>query len=407
MVNIVKHKWVFFTISIVLSIISIISLIFRGFNLDTDFAGGIALTYEIAGDFTTADVEQIVNGSLDGRTASSVQKSGNEVIIKIGYENGLTDEERNTYSNETRDAVTQALEAQYGAPVTDAASTDATATETTDTAAATDATTADTADATTEDAATADTAEATTEDAATADTTEATTEDAAAADTDAAATTDETTATDTTADASADLLSGARLKSMDVISPSSGQELARSALWMSLLACAGILIYVTIRFEFTSGCVAIIALIHDILLLLGLYSLLQWSVNINFIAAVLTVLGYSINNTIVIMDRIRENTRHSRKETYAEIANTSILQTMTRSINTTVTTLLTIGMVYILGVQSIQAFALPIIIGIVFGFYSSVFISGPLWATWRDSAVTAKRNNAAANSKNAKGGKKK
>lgn len=394
MVNIVKHKWVFFTISIVLSVISIISLIFRGFNLDTDFAGGIALTYEIAGDFTTADVEQIVNGSLDGRTASSVQKSGNEVIIKIGYENGLTDEERNTYSNETRDAVTQALEAQYGAPVTDAASTDAAATETTDTAAATDATTADTADATTEDAATADT-------------TEATTEDAAAADTDAAATTDETAATDTTADASADLLSGARLKSMDVISPSSGQELARSALWMSLLACAGILIYVTIRFEFTSGCVAIIALVHDVLLLLGLYSLLQWSVNINFIAAVLTVLGYSINNTIVIMDRIRENTRHSRKETYAEIANTSILQTMTRSINTTVTTLLTIGMVYILGVQSIQAFALPIIIGIVFGFYSSVFISGPLWATWRDSAVTAKRNNAAANSKNAKGGKKK
>ena len=394
MVNIVKHKWVFFTISIVLSVISIISLIFRGFNLDTDFAGGIALTYEIAGDFTTADVEQIVNGSLDGRTASSVQKSGNEVIIKIGYENGLTDEERNTYSNETRDAVTQALEAQYGAPVTDAASTDATATETTDTAAATDATTADTADATTEDAATADT-------------TEATTEDAAAADTDAAATTDETAATDTTADASADLLSGARLKSMDVISPSSGQELARSVLWMSLLACAGILIYVTIRFEFTSGCVAIIALVHDVLLLLGLYSLLQWSVNINFIAAVLTVLGYSINNTIVIMDRIRENTRHSRKETYAEIANTSILQTMTRSINTTVTTLLTIGMVYILGVQSIQAFALPIIIGIIFGFYSSVFISGPLWATWRDSAVTAKRKNAAANSKNAKGGKKK
>ena len=67
MVNIVKHKWVFFAISIVLSVISIISLIFRGFNLDTDFAGGIALTYEIAGDFTTADVEQVVNGSLDGR----------------------------------------------------------------------------------------------------------------------------------------------------------------------------------------------------------------------------------------------------------------------------------------------------------------------------------------------------
>ena len=92
------------------------------------------------------------------------------------------------------------------------------------------------------------------------------------------------------------------------------------------------------------------------------------SVNINFIAAVLTVLGYSINNTIVIMDRIRENTRHSRKETYGEIANNSIWQTMTRSINTTITTLLTIGMVYIIGVSAIKAFALPIIIGIVVAF---------------------------------------
>ena len=105
----------------------------------------------------------------------------------------------------------------------------------------------------------------------------------------------------------------------------------------------------------------------------------------------LTVLGYSINNTIVIMDRIRENTRHSRKETYGEIANNSIWQTMTRSINTTITTLLTIGMVYIIGVSAIKAFALPIIIGIVVGFFSSVFVTGPFWATWRDSAVKAKK----------------
>ena len=191
------------------------------------------------------------------------------------------------------------------------------------------------------------------------------------------------------------LTSGVRLKSLDDISPSSGQELARSAMWMALLACAGILIYVTIRFEFTSGCVAIIALVHDVLILLGVYSLFRISVNINFIAAVLTVLGYSINNTIVIMDRIRENTRHSRKETYGEIANNSIWQTMTRSINTTITTLLTIGMVYIIGVSAIKAFALPIIIGIVVGFFSSVFVTGPLWATWRDSAVKAKKANSA------------
>ena len=167
--------------------------------------------------------------------------------------------------------------------------------------------------------------------------------------------------------------------------------MARSALYMSLLACVAILLYVTFRFEFTSGVVAIVALVHDVVLLLGIYSITQMSVDTNFIAAILTVLGYSINNTIVIMDRIRENTRHARKETYGEIANASIVQTMTRSVNTTVTTLLTIGMVYIMGVPSIRAFSLPIIIGIVVGFYSSVFVSGPLWAMWRDSAVKGKK----------------
>ena len=113
---------------------------------------------------------------------------------------------------------------------------------------------------------------------------------------------------------------------------------------------------------------------------------------VNFIAALLTVLGYSINATIVVFDRIRENTRHAKKQTYAEIANASINQTIGRSINTTITTLLTIGMVYIMGVTSIKAFALPIIIGIVIGTYSSIFIAGSVWATWKDSAVKTKTN---------------
>ena len=184
---------------------------------------------------------------------------------------------------------------------------------------------------------------------------------------------------------------GVVLKNQDIVSPSTGRELAKSAVWMSIIACLVILLYVAFRFEFVSGVVAIIALVHDVVLLMGIYSIFRISVDTNFIAAVLTVLGYSINNTIVIMDRIRENTRHARKETYGEIANNSIWQTMNRSINTTITTLLTIGMVYIMGVPSIQAFSMPIIIGIVIGFYSSVFVSGPIWAAWRDSAVKSKR----------------
>lgn len=356
MFDILKKKWIFFGIAIVLSLISIVSLIFQGFNLDTDFSGGIALTYEINGEFTTGDITSLVNDAIEGKKASSIQKAGSDVIVKVGYDKNMTDDERAEFSASVKESLTTALEGRFGAPVVD--------NENQNTEAAAEATAAPETTAAPDVAAAA---EATALPSATPDSLEATSRGT--------------------------LTSGVRLKSLDDISPSSGQELARSAMWMALLACAGILIYVTIRFEFTSGCVAIIALVHDVLILLGVYSLFRISVNINFIAAVLTVLGYSINNTIVIMDRIRENTRHSRKETYGEIANNSIWQTMTRSINTTITTLLTIGMVYIIGVSAIKAFALPIIIGIVVGFFSSVFVTGPLWATWRDSAVKAKKAN--------------
>lgn len=362
MFDIVRKKWIFFGISIALCLISIVSIIFRGFNLDTDFSGGIALTYEIKGeDFSTEEMSALVSDALGaGKAASSVQKSGNDVIIKVGYDKDISDEERTEFSNTVRDSITSALEEKFGAPQYESAA----APEETE-----------------------------------ANATASAEPDASAEPAGAVTVGGEATAAP---GQGGNLVSGVRLSSMDDISPSSGRELARSAIWMSLLACAAILLYVTFRFEFTSGCVAVLALAHDVLVLLGIYSVLQISVNINFIAAVLTVLGYSINNTIVIMDRIRENTRNSRKETYGEIANNSIWQTMTRSINTTITTLLTIGMVFIIGVSSIRAFALPIIIGIVVGFFSSVFITGPLWATWRDSAVNAKKG-----SGNGKNNKKK
>ncbi len=183
--------------------------------------------------------------------------------------------------------------------------------------------------------------------------------------------------------------------------PSTGIELAKSAIWMSILAAIAILIYVTFRFELTSGACAVLALVHDVLILCGIYSIFRIAIDTNFIAAVLTVLGYSINATIIVFDRIRENSRHAKKESFTEITNKSINQTITRSINTTVTTLLTIGMVYIMGVESIKVFALPIIIGILIGTYSSICLAGSLWATWKDTSATAKANKIA-NSKNKK-----
>ncbi len=333
---ILKRKWIFMGIALVLVIASIASLAISGFNLDTDFAGGIAVTYEINAEFDTKDVEVLVSEALGvDQKASSVQRSnGSEVVIKFGYDNSLeTDEARSDFAMEKVNAITDALVAKYDP----------------------------------QGAAAVETTEEETETAEATEVTEEATEEAV-----------EEKAVVT-------------LKNQDIISPSTGRELAESAIWMSILACIAILIYVTIRFEFTSGVVAVVCLVHDVLILLGIYSVLQIAIDTNFIAAILTVLGYSINNTIVIMDRIRENTRHARKETYEEIADKSIIGTLGRSINTSITTLLTIGMVFILGVTSIKVFALPIIIGIVIGFYSSVFVAGSLWATWKDAGVKGKK----------------
>ena len=139
------------------------------------------------------------------------------------------------------------------------------------------------------------------------------------------------------------------------------------------------LIYITIRFSFKSGISAIIGLIHNILVMLAIYTIFQIPVNSSFIAAVLTVVGYSINDTIVVFDKIRENAKKDHKNKFPEIANTSLNQTLTRTMNTSFTTLFTILTLYVLGVDSIREFSLPIIIGVIVGTYSSICIATPIW----------------------------
>ncbi len=163
------------------------------------------------------------------------------------------------------------------------------------------------------------------------------------------------------------------------VSASVGRDLSKAAFTASLVAVALILVYIGFRFEFKSGIAAVCALIHDLLVMLSFYVIFRIPFNINFIAAALTILGYSINATIVVFDRVRENRRNMNTGSFAEIVDSSIWDTMTRSVNTTVTTLIVMLMLLILGVSSIRNFALPICIGIVCGCYSSVCISGPLW----------------------------
>lgn len=162
------------------------------------------------------------------------------------------------------------------------------------------------------------------------------------------------------------------------IGPSVGKELRNKAILSLIIANIAMLVYVGFRFEFKFGLAAILALVHDILITISVYAILQIPVNSSFIAAILTIVGYSINDTIVVFDRIRENRKKNRKANEAEVANASITQTMKRSINTSVTTLFTIVCVYIF-VPSVREFALPLLIGIVCGAYSSIFIASPLW----------------------------
>ncbi|MDU1442107.1 MAG: protein translocase subunit SecF [Clostridium cochlearium] len=165
------------------------------------------------------------------------------------------------------------------------------------------------------------------------------------------------------------------------IGPSVGKELRSKAILSLIIANIAMLVYVGFRFEFKFGLAAILALVHDILITISVYAILQIPVNSSFIAAILTIVGYSINDTIVIFDRIRENRKRNRKANEAEVANVSITQTMKRSINTSLTTLFTIVCVYIF-VPSVREFALPLLIGIVCGTYSSIFIASPLWVVF-------------------------
>ena len=168
-------------------------------------------------------------------------------------------------------------------------------------------------------------------------------------------------------------------------SASFGMETQRKALGYTLLAIICILI------EWRSAIMAVVALALNVLVMAAVYTITNIPVNTTFIAAMLTVVGYSINNTIVIFDRIRENQKARKKnETISAMVNRSISETMGRTINSTITTLITIVLIYILGVSTIKDFALPLIVGVLAGAYTSIFCAGTFWAAWKESSMQAK-----------------
>lgn len=179
--------------------------------------------------------------------------------------------------------------------------------------------------------------------------------------------------------------------SMNNVDPTIGGEFFAKSIVAVVAASVLILVYIAIRFKkiggWPAGCMAIVALIHDLIVVYGVFVLMRVPLGGNFIAALLTILGYSINDTVVIYDRVRENRRlHGNAMDFATLVNTSINQSLTRSVKTTVTTLLALGTVCVVsmiyGLDSIFTFAFPLIIGMISGVYSTVCIAGPLWVEW-------------------------
>ncbi len=178
------------------------------------------------------------------------------------------------------------------------------------------------------------------------------------------------------------------LLSFDKVSATFGKDLQNQALIASLVTIFSIMIYVSIRFEFLFGVAALVSLAHDLLVVIGVYAVLKIPVNSSFIAAVLTILGYSINDTIVIFDRIRENRRKYGKYDYLNLIDDSVNQTMNRTINTTFTVLLAVSVLYFFGVKAIQEILLPMIIGFLSGVYSTIFIASTLWYVIKDKQAS-------------------
>lgn len=173
------------------------------------------------------------------------------------------------------------------------------------------------------------------------------------------------------------------LVSQDQIGAAVGKELTRNAIISLVIACVAMLVYIGIRFQFDYGVAAVLALIHDVLITLTVFAVFNIPINTPFIAAILTVVGYSMNDTIVIFDRVRENVKNNRRANPTEIANKSLTQTIARSLKTSVTTLITITAVTIL-VPTVRDVSFPLLVGIIAGACSSIFIAPPIWVMLRN-----------------------
>ena len=162
------------------------------------------------------------------------------------------------------------------------------------------------------------------------------------------------------------------------VGPKVSKELLKSGLIAIVLSLSAMLIYIWIRFEWQFSLGAIIALVHDVIITIGFFSIFQFEINLSIVAAVLTIVGYSMNDTVVIFDRVRENLKKYASKKIDEISNLSINETLSRTIITSLTTLLALLSIFFFGGQILHGFSFAMILGVIFGTYSSIFIANPI-----------------------------
>ena len=177
---------------------------------------------------------------------------------------------------------------------------------------------------------------------------------------------------------SSDLGSEVNFRRVENVGPKVSNELLQAGLLAITLSLAAMLFYIWIRFEWQFSLGAIIALIHDVIITVGIFSLLSYEINLSIIAAVLTIVGYSMNDTVVIFDRVRENLKKYSKISISEISNVSTNQTLSRTLITSVTTLLALFSIYIFGGAILKGFSFAMIVGVIVGTYSSIFVATPI-----------------------------
>jgi preprotein translocase subunit SecF len=188
------------------------------------------------------------------------------------------------------------------------------------------------------------------------------------------------------------------IRNVEIVGPKVGAQLRRQAILATLYALAGMLVYIAFRFEWVYGAAAVIAVFHDVLITLGLFSIFHFEISLTVIAALLTLVGYSMNDTIVIFDRVREDLRLMRREPFDQVVNKAINQTLSRTILTSGLTFLTVLVLFLMGGEVLRAFSFAMVVGVVVGTYSSFGIAAPivvLWNKYRGQGTAVRAGSAA------------